>query len=262
AAALEEKIAQPETTFFCPGSLQVGNRVFKCWKEEGHGKINLKEALVHSCDVYFYQLGLKCGVEKIIHYAKLFGLGQVSGVDLISEKRGLLPTPDWKKENFKEPWYPGDTANLSIGQGYLLVTPIQMLKLINAVANGGYLIKPYLVQKITTFDGKVIAHFSPEKTGRLPFSTSTLNFIREALAGVVERGTGWRAKNKKVTVAGKTGTAEIEGENPHNWFVGYAPAENPLLSIVVLVENREEEISIAPLIAGKILSRIFENSLR
>jgi len=262
-AALEEKIVTPRTSFLCYGSYKVGNRIFKCWKEEGHGKLDLKEALIHSCDVYFYQLGLKIGVEEIIHYAKLLGFGRPTGIDLPSEKRGFLPDPNWKKKTYGEMWYPGDTANLSIGQGYILVTPLQMLNLINAVANGGTFVKPHLLDRIVDIKGNTVFQFVPEKTGKIPASSSTLKFLHQALTGVVERGTGWRAKNNVVKIAGKTGTAELAGEqNPHNWFVGYAPADNPVISIVVLVENREEEISIAPQIAGKILVRIFQSKLK
>jgi len=259
-AALEEKKIFPESTYYCPGYYKVGNRVFKCWKEGGHGKVDLEAALVHSCDVYFYQLGLKVGTEDIIRYARLFGLGKPTGVDFPMEKRGFLPTPSWKKKTYKESWYPGDTANLSIGQGYILVTPVQMLTLVNAVANGGYLVKPYLVERIVDVRGNLVYQKTPERE-KIPVSSSTLNFLCRALKGVVEKGTGWRAKNKVVNIAGKTGTVEIEGsENPHNWFIGYAPTDNPTLSIVVLVENREEEISIAPQIAGKIFSRIFSRA--
>jgi len=259
AAALEEKKASPTTTFKCSGAYKVGNRFFKCWKEEGHGRLNLKEALIHSCDVYFYQLGLKLGVKDVIRYARLFGLGEPTGIDFPSEKKGFLPTPEWKRRTYGEIWYPGDTANLSIGQGYILVTPLQMLNVINAVANGGYLPRPYLVEKIVNLQGDVIFQSSPKILDKVPLSDSTLSFLREALEGVVRKGTGWRAKNKIVEIAGKTGTAQIAGEeNPHNWFIGYAPAGDPILSIVVLVENREEDISIAPQIAGKILSRVFK----
>jgi len=259
AAALEEKKASPTTTFKCSGAYKVGNRFFKCWKEEGHGRLNLKEALIHSCDVYFYQLGLKLGVKDVIRYARLFGLGEPTGIDFPSEKKGFLPTPEWKRRTYGEIWYPGDTANLSIGQGYILVTPLQMLNVINAVANGGYLPRPYLVEKIVNLQGDVIFQSSPKILDKVPLSDSTLSFLCEALEGVVRKGTGWRAKNKIVEIAGKTGTAQIAGEeNPHNWFIGYAPAGDPILSIVVLVENREEDISIAPQIAGKILSRVFK----
>lgn len=260
SAALEEGKVDPTSTFRCLGSYKVGNRFFKCWKEEGHGRLDLREALIHSCDIYFYQLGLKLGVKDIIKYARLFGLGSPTGVDLSSEKTGFLPTPTWKKKIYEEPWYPGDTANVSIGQGYILTTPLQMLNVVNAVANGGHLMRPYLVEKIVNTEGDIISRSSPEKVDKVPLSPSTLSFLRAALLGVVEKGTGWRAKNSIVNIAGKTGTVEIaEDKNPHNWFIGYAPANDPVLSIVVLVENREEEISIAPQIAGKIVSRVFEN---
>ena len=261
AQALEEQTITPGTTFKCSGSYKVGNRFFKCWKEEGHGRLALEEATIHSCDAYFYQLGLKIGAEEIIRYSRLFGLGESTNVDLISEKEGFLPTKNWKRETYGESWYPGDTANLSIGQGYILVTPIQMLNVINAVANGGYLVRPRLVRKIVDADGDITFQSHTERTGKAPLSESTLRFLHQALVGVVEKGTGWRAKNDVVNVAGKTGTAEVGGDqNPHSWFVGYAPASNPTLSIVVLVESREEDISIAPQIAGKILARAFQRS--
>lgn len=257
-AALEEGKTTESTTFFCPGELQVGNRIFKCWKEGGHGRLNLEEAIIHSCNVYFYQLGLKIGAKNIIKYAKLFGLGQPTPIDLISEKGGFLPTPEWKKENYGEIWYPGDTANLSIGQGYISVTPFQMLGVINAIANGGNLLEPHLLERVVDFEGKVILSNSSQKTRKISISSPTFKFLRRSLRGVVVRGTGWRAENKVVKISGKTGTAEVAGrEEPDNWFVGYAPSENPSLSIVVLVEQRKEERAVAPEIAGKILARIF-----
>ena len=262
SAALEEGIISKEDTFFCGGSFTIGNRVFKGWKEEGHGEINLEEALIHSCNVYFYQLGLRLGVKRIIRYARLFGLGKPTGIDLESEKPGFLPTPDWKKRRKGEAWYGGDTVNLSIGQGYILVTPVQMLKVISVIANGGYLIKPYLIKKIVGPRGNLIKEFQPQKMERVPLSSATLNFLRRSLRGVVREGTGWRAENKTVEISGKTGTAELsEGEKPHNWFMGYASSTHLRLAIVVLVENREEDIQIAPQIAGKIFSQIFEKNV-
>ena len=262
SAALEEGIISKEDTFFCGGNFTIGNRVFKGWKEEGHGEINLEEAIIHSCNVYFYQLGLRLGVKRIIRYARLFGLGKPTGIDLESEKPGFLPTPDWKKRRKGEAWYGGDTVNLSIGQGYILVTPVQMLKVISVIANGGYLIKPYLIKKIVGPRGNLIKEFQPQKMERVPLSSATLNFLRRSLRGVVREGTGWRAENKTVEISGKTGTAELsEGEKPHNWFMGYASSTHLRLAIVVLVENREEDIQIAPQIAGKIFSQIFEKNV-
>lgn len=262
AAALEDGIISQEDTFFCGGSFTIGNRVFKGWKKGGHGRINLEEAIIQSCDIYFYKLGLRLGVKRIIRYAGLFGLGEPTGIDLGSEKQGLLPTPDWKKRYKGEAWYGGDTVNLSIGQGYMLVTPIQMLKVISVIANGGYLIRPYLIKKIVSPRGDLIKEFQPQKMRRVPFSSATLNFLRRSLRDVVREGTGWRVKNKIVEISGKTGTAEVpEGQKPHNWFIGYAPSTRPRMAIVVLIENREEDIQIASQITKKIFSQIFEKNV-
>jgi len=261
-SALENKIIGKEDTFVCPGKLLVGNRVFKCWKEQGHGKLNLEEAIIHSCDVFFYQLGMETGVDKIIQTASSFGLGKSTGIDLLSEKSGFLPTPSWKLKNRKDVWYQGDTANLSIGQGYILVTPLQMFSVISVIANGGDLFRPYIMREIVTPEGKLVKKNLPWKIKRISISSSTLAFLRNALKGVVKKGTGWRADNKVVEISGKTGTAELsEGEKPHNWFIGYAPSDNPSIAIVVLVEHKEEERAIAPEIAGKIFSRIFASEL-
>lgn len=262
SAALEEGIISKEDTLFCGGNFTIGNRVFKGWKEEGHGRINLEEAIIHSCNVYFYQLGLRLGVKRIIRYARLFGLGKSTGIDLESEKPGFLPTPDWKKRRKGEAWYGGDTVNLSMGQGYILVTPVQMLKVISVIANGGYLIRPYLIKKIVSPRGNLIKEFQPQKMERVPLSSATLNFLRRCLREVVREGTGWRAKNRVVEISGKTGTAEVsEEKNPHSWFIGYAPSTDPRLAIVVLVENREEDIQIGAQITKKIFSQIFEKNV-
>ncbi|MEA3486009.1 MAG: penicillin-binding protein 2, partial [Candidatus Aerophobetes bacterium] len=240
AAALENKIVKKEESILCRGSLRIGNRVFKDWKE--HGEVNLKKAIVQSCDVFFYQLGLKTGVERIIRFAHLFGLGEPTGIDLPGENRGLLPTPSWKLKNKGEKWWRGDTANLSIGQGYILVTPIQMFRVISAVANGGKVVEPYLVKKIVDTKGRVIKEFSGREIKEIPLSSSTLRFLRKSLREVVAEGTGWKAKNRVVEISGKTGTVQLqEGENPHSWFIGYAPSKKPSLAIAVIMEHIEEE---------------------
>jgi len=263
-AALETHRIGIKDTFFCPGYYQVGNRVFKCWNEYGHGRIALREAIIESCDAYFYQLGLRVGVEKIAHFANLFGMGEPTGIDLASETQGLVPTRAWKRENRADSWYHGDTANLSIGQGYILASPLQMFRVISAVANGGYLIKPYLVKRIVDVRGKVVKENSHPSRKKIGFSSSNLKFLQRSLAGVVSEGTGWRARNETVSISGKTGTAQTSDEDrPHNWLLSYAPSDKPRLAAVVLVENREEDISIAAQISGRIFSRIFgeEDSL-
>ncbi len=257
-AALENHRIGIKDTFFCPGYYQVGNRVFKCWKEGGHGRIALREAIIESCDVYFYQLGLRVGVDEIARFANLFGMGERTGIDLASETQGLVPTRAWKRENRADSWYHGDTANLSIGQGYILASPLQMFRVISVVANGGYLIKPYLVKRIVDVRGKVVKENSQPSRKKIGLSSSNLKFMQRSLAGVVSEGTGWRARNETVSISGKTGTAQTSDEDrPHNWFLGYAPSDKPRLAVVVLVENREEDISIAAQISGRIFSRIF-----
>lgn len=263
-AALETHRIGIKDTFFCPGYYQVGNRVFKCWNEYGHGRIALREAIIESCDAYFYQLGLRVGVEKIAHFANLFGMGEPTGIDLASETQGLVPTRAWKRENRADSWYHGDTANLSIGQGYILASPLQMFRVISAVANGGYLIKPYLVKRIVDVHGKVVKENSHPSRKKIGLSSSNLKFLQRSLAGAVSEGTGWRARNETVSISGKTGTAQTSDEDrPHNWLLSYAPSDKPRLAAVVLVENREEDISIAAQISGRIFSRIFgeEDSL-
>ena len=261
AAALENKVVRKEETLWCKGSLRIGNRVFKDWKV--HGKVNLEKAVVQSCDVFFYQLGLKTGRKEIIRFARLFGLGEPTGIDLLSESRGLLPTSSWKLKNKGEKWWRGDTANLSIGQGYILVTPVQMFRVISAIANGGKIVKPYLVKKIVDTKGRVIKGSCEQEIRKMPLSSSTLRFLRESLKKVVKEGTGWKAENKVVEISGKTGTVELpEGENPHSWFIGYAPSENPSLAIVVLIEHIKEEERSASEITGRILSRIFKKQKR
>ncbi len=260
-AALQDNAIGIEDKLFCSGQYLVGNRIFKCWKESGHGWIDLKNAIIESCDVYFYQLGLRLGPTRISYFSRLFGLGESTGIDLLSEADGLVPDPSWKSEYRNESWYDGDTANLSIGQGYILATPIQMFRVISAVANGGYLIRPHLVKRIVDIDGKVVQGNPEPQPKKVRVSSSTLKFIQESLAGVVRKGTGWRARNEVVTISGKTGTAETsDDERTHNWFLSYAPSEKPRLAMVVLIENREEDISIAAEISGRVFSRIFEQS--
>lgn len=261
AAALDGDIIGKEDTFFCAGKIPIGNRIFKCWKEEGHGTLNLEEAIINSCNIFFYQLGLKIGMDKIIEYSRLFELGEITGIDLVSEKDGLVPTRDWKLKTKGEAWYHGDTANLSIGHGFLLVTPLQMFRVIAAVANGGSLINPYLVKEIVDSQGKVVESFSSGRGKKIPISSSVFDFLRKSLRGVVGEGTGWRAENNIVKIAGKTGTAESsDEERDHNWFIGYTLSDEARLAIVVLIEYREEEISIAAQIAGEILSQIFNKN--
>jgi penicillin-binding protein 2 len=232
-AGLETERINRNYKIFCQGEMLIGKRKFKCWKETGHGWQDVKNAIIHSCNIYFYNLALKLGVEDIIRYAFSMGLGQKTGVELPMEKTGFLPTRLWKYRRFREKWFAGDTANLSIGQGFIKVTPIQLAVLISAIANGGNLIKAHLIKSIGTHQVSRI-----NKTP-LFFKKPTIKIIKEALFGVVNdpTGTGQRAKVKTVTIAGKTATAQVKNNTPHSLFIGYLPAENPEISFVVVLEN-------------------------
>jgi penicillin-binding protein 2 len=256
AAALESGGMTPETSFWCPGYWDgLGSNYRKgCWKTDGHGNIILKDALTASCDVTFYAVGQSLdGLDPTIlpTFARGFGLGAPAGLQEIPETAGLMPDPAWKEATYGEGWWVGDSVNLAIGQGYLLVTPLQVARMMAAVANGGTLYRPYLVERITAAGEdypEVI--FQPEATGTLPISPEHLAVIRDALAGVTTSPIGTashRFRGMSVPVAGKTGTAEAPGAEslPHAWFAAYAPADNPEIALVVMAENAGEGSQIA-----------------
>lgn len=272
-AGLESGMITPSTTFNCAGAFHYGNRDFRCWKEGGHGAISLHRAIVESCDVYFYQVGLKVGVDLIAHYANEFGLGKVIGISLPYEKPGTVPSSSWKKKRFGVPWYSGETLSFSVGQGYLNATPLQLLMLISGVANGGKLYLPQVVEKVEDIYGNKLKEYPPVELGRADVSEKTLQIIQEALRGAVNdpHGTGWTCLLKEVKVAGKTGTAQVvrlpenfkKGDmnrmpqkfRDHAWFVAYAPFEDPKISIAVLVEHGGFGASAAAPIAKKVIAR-------
>jgi penicillin-binding protein 2 len=272
-AGLEEGVIQPETTFFCPGSLTVGNRVFRDWKKGGHGAVNLHKGLTESCDVYFYLLGQKLGPDRIAKYARALGLGQPTGIELDHEKPGLIPDTEWKKRRFGQPWFPGETPSIAIGQGYVNVTPLQMANLTAVVANGGTLYRPWFVRKIESLDGRLIREYGPEIISTLNLKENTLEHIRKALQDAVNSGsgTGGRAKSQLVMIAGKTGTAQVaemrgaivKSENlaykirDHAWFVAYAPVEKPEIAVAVLVEHGGHGGAAAAPLAKKIIEKYF-----
>jgi penicillin-binding protein 2 len=275
AAALEEGLITPETTFFCNGAFKLGNRTFRCWQEKGHGHINLHRAIVESCDVFFYNLGKMLGVDRIATYARACGLGEPLGIDLPWEKGGLIPTKQWKLSRLKEPWQPGETISLAIGQGYNLVTPLQLANLYAALANGGSLYRPWLVKQIESPDGDVIKEYGPEKSGALPFRPQTIAAINQALWGVVNEkgGTGYILRRKEEDVAGKTGTAQVIGLpdedkagktkrgsaafRDHALFVCFAPYSHPEIAVAVILENAGHGGSAAAPVAKKLIDAYF-----
>jgi len=256
-AALEEKVIRPDETLVCRGSLQIGNREFKCWKEEGHGRLDIVQAIAESCDVFFYQVGLRVGGDKIAQYARMLGLGKEPTISLPSRTGGLVPDSTWKRMYFAEGWYPGDTANMSIGQGYLEATPLQMASLISLVANGGSIYQPLVVKKIIDGRGKIIETFQPKVIGDPRISPETLSIIRRGLREAVLSGTCQTLRFKGLSVLAKTGTAQNPHGEDHAWFICYAPEEAPAIALAVLVEHGGHGASAAAPLARQILSGVF-----
>ncbi|HMO01872.1 MAG TPA: penicillin-binding protein 2 [Oligoflexia bacterium] len=262
-AGLEEGVINSSFKAHCPGFYHFAGRDYKCHKKGGHGEVDLYSALVQSCDVYFYKLGERLGIDRIAKYAKLFGFGKITGIDLDSEKRGIVPSSEWKKMAFKKPeqqkWYAGETLSVAIGQGALTTTPLQIARALAAVVNGGTLFAPTILlgEKASSV--------------RLRLKEDSLNLVKEALLGVVadESGTGKLAalpKDFGIKVGGKTGTAQvvslamIKGRKEldhHAWFAGYAPHEDPEIVVVALVEHGGHGGVEAAPIVGKVLERYF-----
>jgi penicillin-binding protein 2 len=237
AAALEELDIDIHETKYCPGYFDLGNKRYLCWQKSGHGRVDFMEALAQSCNVYFYNLALRLGIDNLDEFAYKFHLGEQTGIDLPNEKKGFVPTPDWKKSRTKVPWLQGDTINLGIGQGALWVTPLQMAAMIAAVANRGTFYKPFIVGRILTPDGKEIFKHAPQTNDPVKLSNRTWDLLHQALMDTVEKGTARRAYFPDIKVAGKTGTAQNPQGEDHAWFVSFAPADNPEIAIAVIIEN-------------------------
>ena len=273
-AGLSEGVITPDTAFHCGGSLFYGNRLYGCWKKGGHGTVSLHRAIAESCDVYFYQVGRKVGVDNLAKYANGLGLGKKTQILLEHEKSGLIPTDAWKRQRYKEPWQEGETLSIAIGQGFDLVTPLQLTRMMAAVVNGGILYRPQYVAAIKDTTGNIQNEFQPIEDGKILGSTSSLELIKSGLVGVVNEpgGTGGRARLKEYKVGGKTGTAQVvklvqyKGFSPdaipykyrdHAWFTCFAPAEKPEVAVTVLVEHGGHGGSAAAPIAQQVLKAYF-----
>jgi penicillin-binding protein 2 len=268
-AGLQEGIITPSTTVFCSGSQVFYDRVFHCWKPGGHGTVNLFTALQNSCNIYFYNLGKKMDIDTIARYAHLMGLGAPSGIDLPNENGGLVPGSAWKMNAFHQRWFPGETISVAIGHGSLNVTPAQMLKLIATVALRGRMPKLHVLQRIER-RGEIVKEFAPEFF-RVPIARENFEWVIEGLFRVVNEGTGRAAKIPGLDICGKTGTGQIIAKDnpryktltqekkfmPNSWFVSFAPRENPVLAVVVLVENGGDAGAIAAPLAAQIYKKYF-----
>ncbi|MEE8547470.1 MAG: penicillin-binding protein 2 [bacterium] len=254
AAALMENAIDPDEELFCPGFYRYGRRNYRDWKLGGHGKVNLFKGIVESCDVYFYQAGERTGIDALSNWAFDLGLGKTTGIDLPGELEGLIPTQEWKRSTKHEPWFPGETLSASIGQGFVLVTPLQMVSLYSTVANRGLLLEPHVLSRIENVTGAIVEERNPEIKRRSGVSQDVWSRIVEALVGVVEndKGTGRGARLRDFAVAGKTGTAQVvrleewrgkkEKEIPwelrdHAWFAAFAPYDDPEVAVAVIVEH-------------------------
>jgi len=235
-AALGEGVARRDSRFECTGSLQLGRWVFR--DLVAHGTVNFIKGTAVSCNVMFWQLGRALGEARLEHYARALGLGRVTGIDLPGEATGLVPSAAWKQRVWKEPWYPGDTLNMSIGQGFVLTTPVQIARMVGAVATGGKLARPHLARRVLSPDGTEVMAFGREiEDAPLTLTPAAVHAMREGMRAVVEGGTGAAAAVPGMTIAGKTGSAENPRGIPHAWFAGYAPVEDPALVVVVFVEH-------------------------
>jgi penicillin-binding protein 2 len=262
AAALEESLITPEQRMktSCHGSLVIGNRSFKCWKKGGHGSLDLRGAIVNSCNVYFYQLGMLLKINGMAKWSEKLGLNQATGIDLPQENSGLIPDDlYYQKRLGRNAKTAGHSANMSIGQGEVMATPLQMASLYAALANGGVWCQPHLLLRAEDHAGKVLMGEVISKK-RLPLSDGTISVIKQALYGAVnEPGhTGGAARIYGVKVCGKTGTAQTPHGNDHSWFVGFAPQDEPVIAVAVLVENAGHGSEVAAPIAGKIMRKCLE----
>lgn len=263
-AMLLENNINPRESTFCAGQVTLGNQIFRCWKRGGHGSQDLANSLVHSCDVYYYLMGERMGIDKIAAYAKACGFGRPTGIDLPHEKSGLVPTRDWKRRRFGKPWVRGETYNVSIGQGYTLVTPVQMAVFVSALLNGGDLLKPQLVDDAPR-----------EVKGRVPARPSTLQFLVEAMRKTAAGGTARVINRKDADMGGKTGTAQVVklkmaagdrrlrssemeyAQRDHAWITTWGSKNGKTYVVVVMVEHGGGGSSVAGPVAKKVYDHLF-----
>jgi penicillin-binding protein 2 len=248
-AGLDQGIVNDSTTYICRGSTIIYGHPFACWKAEGHGTVNLYSAIQHSCNIYFYHLGKRLGIEEIARYARMFGLGSPTHIDLPGEKTGLVPDPDWKKRVRDERWYPGETISVSIGQGPLLVTPLQIAVYTALIANRGVRVTPYLYAKEIQEDEDITSrHEKRHDRSSIP-EVYFEKVVQGMWQSVNDRGTAVLARIRDFDVCGKTGSAQVVSRataeklakqereiKTHSWFTGFAPKNKPEIVVSIIVE--------------------------
>ena len=268
AGILEENAFPPDKKVLCLGEVAYGDRVFRCWiRKPGHGALDLKGALAQSCDIYFWTVTRDyLGIERLVSYSKEFGFGTASEIDLPGEISGFNPSPQWKERRFHEKWLGGDTMNMAIGQGFLLVTPLQMANMMAMIVNNGVIYKPHLLSDVRDpVSGAVIRRVTPEVISQSRIKPETFRTVRDNLRAVVTEGTArYPVSTKAVQVAGKTGTAEVGlADRWHSWFASFGPyeTENPedRVVVVVMVEATNPWEWWAPYASNIIFQGIFAN---
>lgn len=270
-AGLEEGVIKPNDTIPCHGGLKYGGRLFKCWNKGGHGAIAVGKAIASSCDTFFYQVGLRLGVDRLAKYAKMFGFGSKTGVDIDGEKGGLIPTSDWKLRVFKQEWQAGENISISVGQGYNTVTPLQNAVMVAQMATGRKIV-PHILQAVEDDEGTANREPLPTEGERLPVSEESLNVVRKGMFGAVNTGDGTahRLASKDFIMVGKTGTAQVISEEgkarakginteDHAWFVAYAPYEDPRIAVAAIVEHGGYGASAAAPIVKAVIEKYLDS---
>jgi penicillin-binding protein 2 len=287
SGALQEGVVNASTSFSCRGTLLLPNKFFPndlsqaqrfyCWRKGGHGSVNVVSALTDSCDIYFYEavggyeqfVGL--GIDRLGQYAAMFGLGELTGIELTGEASGLLPSEKWKRQTYSESWFTGDTYNAAIGQGYILATPLQMLNATAAIANWGTIYRPQVIYQEVDIEGNVISTVEPEVIRHIDVSAENIDLVRRGMRGAVTTGTVWRMQFPEIEVAGKTGTAEYteldsqgnvirdaNGYLPtHAWFTAFAPYDDPEIVLIVFLQGGGEGSQYAVPVGEDILRAYF-----
>jgi penicillin-binding protein 2 len=278
-AGLATGVITKDTTVFCPGYYKFGNRTYGCWRHSGHGAVNLRRAVAESCDTYFYTVGQKVGVDRLAEFANKMGLGVLSGIEMENEKRGTVPTKEWKQRVKGEKWHDGETLSVAIGQGYNEVTPLQICLMTATIATDGVRMKPTIIDKIVDLRSGQVKTFPPEVAERITLKGDSMEMIRQGMIDVVQgpRGTARGVAIKGLNIAGKTGTAQVvrlaqfkglkESAIPykyrdHAWFTCFAPAEKPEIAVTVLIEHGLHGGSAAGPVAKAILREYFKNRLQ
>jgi len=273
-AALEAGVIKPKSTFFCSGRMKLGKHLFHCWKHSGHGHLNVVQAIKHSCDIFFYETALKTGIEKIADMSHKLGLGEIYDIGLENQKAGVIPNAQWKQKKLKQPWQKGETVIAGIGQGYVLVTPLQLVTMLSRVVNGGYEIIPTFIKQE-----------NPPQPKKLNIKKENLDIVKQGMFEVVNgiggTATSARLKLKNVKMGGKTGTTQVrrislkeraqgikrDEDLPwkfrnHAWFMAYAPHDNPKYAVAVIVEHGRSGSGVAAPIASKILEEAIKLDIR